>query len=119
MKVDLESGSHPYNKDEIIILPMIQRDRDEIIVSILNTTGSGGARKTKIMCSSYLSYSQVVQYLKNLIEKGFLEYNTKDRTFSTTPKGFAFRKLSPTIEARTSSPSMAIYPAWTMKPLNK
>ena len=31
----------------IIILPMIQRDRDEIIVSILNTTGSGGARKTR------------------------------------------------------------------------
>jgi predicted transcriptional regulator len=49
MKVDLESGSHPYNKDEIIILLMIQRDIDEIIVSILNTTGSGGARKTKIM----------------------------------------------------------------------
>ena len=111
MKVDLESGSHLYNKDEIIILPMIQRDRDEIIVSILNTTGTGGARKTKIMYSSYLSYSQVVQYLKNLIEKGFLEYNNKDKTFSTTPKGFAFLKLHEKIDEMLNTSDIAIYEA--------
>lgn len=109
MKVDLESGSHPYNNDKIIILLMIQRDRDEIIVSILNTTGSGGARKTKIMYGSYLSYSQLVQYLKSLIEKDFLEYSNRDKTFSTTPKGFAFLKLHEKIDEMFSTSDMAIY----------
>ncbi len=109
MKVELESGSHPYNNDDMITLLMIQRDRDEIIVSILNTTGSGGTSKTRIMYSSYLSYSQTVQYMKGLVEKGFLEYNNVSKTFRTTPNGFTFLQLHEKIDEMLNTPDVAVY----------
>jgi len=40
-----------------------------------------------------------------------LEYNTKDRTFSTTPKGFEFLKLHEKIDEMLNTPDMAIYEA--------
>ena len=50
------------------------RDREEINASILTTAGSGyGAKLTKLMFSSYLTHSQVLQYSKTLIERGFLD----------------------------------------------
>jgi predicted transcriptional regulator len=70
------------------------RDREEIYASILSTAGSGGgARLTKIMFSSYLTHTQVLQYSKTLIESGFLEYDKIDKIFRTTPTGFKFLEL--------------------------
>ena len=55
------------------------RDREEINASILTTAGSGyGAKLTKLMFSSYLTHSQVLEYSKTLIERGFLEYDKID-----------------------------------------
>ncbi len=85
------------------------RDRDDIFASILTIAGSGGARKTKIMYSSYLSYSQVVQYLKTLIDKDFLEYSIMDKTFSTTPKGFRFLQIHEKIDEMLSITDIATY----------
>lgn len=85
------------------------RDRDDIFASILTIAGSGGARKTKIMYSSYLSYSQVVQYLKTLIENDFLEYGIKDKTFRTTPKGFRFLQIHERIYEMLRIPDIASY----------
>jgi predicted transcriptional regulator len=89
--------------------PIKLRDRDDIFASILTIAGSGGARKTKIMYSSYLSYSQVVQYLKTLIEKDFLEYGIKDKTFRTTPKGFRFLQIHERIDEMLRIPDIASY----------
>lgn len=70
---------------------MRSRDREEIFSSILNTSGSnGGVRIAKIMFCSYLTHSQVLEYTKTLVERGFLEYDKINQTFRTTPSGFEF-----------------------------
>jgi predicted transcriptional regulator len=70
------------------------RDREQIIASILTSAGSGyGAILTKLMFSSYLTHSQVLQYSKTLIERGFLEYDKIDKVYKTTPFGFRFLEL--------------------------
>jgi predicted transcriptional regulator len=73
---------------------MAYRSREEIFASILGTAGSGaGVTRSKIMFGSYLTYAQVVEYSKILIERGLLEYDPLDRTFRTTPSGFTFIQL--------------------------
>lgn len=73
---------------------MRQRDRDEIFASILSATGSGGRMTLgKIMFHSYLTHYQGLYYTRTLIEHGFLEYDSVDRTFKTTPSGFKFLEL--------------------------
>jgi predicted transcriptional regulator len=73
---------------------MSLRDREEIYASILSTAGyGGGARLTRIMFSSYLTHSQVLEYSKTLLERGFLEYDKIDKVFKTTPTGFKFLEL--------------------------
>ena len=70
------------------------RDREEIFASILLNTGSGdGINLTRIMFNSYLTYFQILEYSKTLIERGFLEYDKTDKTFKTTPSGFKFLDL--------------------------
>ena len=73
---------------------MAYRSREEIFASILGTAGSGaGVTRSKIMFGSYLTYAQVVEYSKILIERGLLEYDPLERTFRTTPSGFTFIQL--------------------------
>jgi predicted transcriptional regulator len=70
---------------------MAYRSREEIFASILSTAGSGaGITRSKIMFGSYLTYAQVVEYSKTLIQRGLLEYDAIDKTFKTTPSGFTF-----------------------------
>lgn len=72
---------------------MKSRDKEEIFASILMTSGSGGgARITKIMFSSFLTHTQVLEYSKLLIGRGFLEYDKFNKTFRTT-SGFEFLHL--------------------------
>ncbi len=80
--------------DKITSSTMRLRDREEIFASILVCTGSGdGISLTKIMFNSYLTYFQILEYSKTLIERGFLEYDKTDKTFNTTPSGFKFLEL--------------------------
>lgn len=73
---------------------MAYRSREEIFASILSTAGSGaGITRSKIMFGSYLTYAQVVEYSKLLIERGLLEYDPINRTFRTTSSGFIFIQL--------------------------
>jgi predicted transcriptional regulator len=73
---------------------MAYRSREEIFASILGTTGSGaGITRSKIMFGSYLTYAQVVEYSKMLIERGLLEYDPINRTFKTTSSGFTFIQI--------------------------
>lgn len=70
------------------------RSREEILASILDISGSGtGITRSKIMFGSYLTYAQVVQYSKILIQRGLLEYDPINRTYKTTPNGFTFIQL--------------------------
>jgi predicted transcriptional regulator len=73
---------------------MAYRSREEIFASILGTSGSGaGITRSKIMFGSYLTYAQVLEYSKMLIERGLLEYDPINRTFKTTSSGFTFIQL--------------------------
>ena len=70
------------------------RSREEIFASILDTAGSGeGITRSKIMFGSYLTYAQVVEYTKILIQRGLLTCDLINRTYKTTPSGFTFLQL--------------------------
>ena len=70
------------------------RSREEIFASILDTAGSGAdITRSKIMFGSYLTYAQVVEYTKILIQRGLLECDPINRTYKTTPSGFTFLQL--------------------------
>jgi predicted transcriptional regulator len=73
---------------------MAYRTREEIFASILDVAGSGaGITRSKIMFGSYLTYAQVVEYSKILIQRGLLEYDPISRTYKTSPSGFTYIQL--------------------------
>ena len=65
---------------------MGSRSRTEIVSHILDAA-NGGTSKTRIMPSTFLSYSQLNEYLYILIEKNLLEYLDGTNKFKTTDKG--------------------------------
>ena len=67
---------------------MVNRDRHEIALQILNKAISG-KRKTEIMRDVGLSYLQAKLYLSELVDKGLLEIDEK-RNLKTTKKGREF-----------------------------
>jgi predicted transcriptional regulator len=52
---------------------MGNRSRTEIVGNILDAA-NGGASKTKIMYTAFLSYNQLKEYLSVLIENNLIEY---------------------------------------------
>jgi predicted transcriptional regulator len=70
---------------------MKNRSRTEIVAMILDSA-NGGATKTKIMYSAFLSYNQLKEYLSLLIENNLIEYNGRTHEFRTTEKGLKFLK---------------------------
>jgi len=71
---------------------MKYRSRTEIVGNILNAA-NGGATKTKIMYTAFLSYNQLKEYFSILIENNLIEYLDGTRTFKTTEKGLNFLKM--------------------------
>jgi len=67
---------------------MVNRDRHEIVMDILNTA-KPGKKKTELMRDASLSFLQTRQYFPMLMERGLLEKN-KDSGFKTTEKGLEF-----------------------------
>lgn len=65
---------------------MKYRNRTEIIPLVLEAA-NGGANKTKIMYSTFLSYAQLKEYLSILIENGLVIYEDATKRFRTTEKG--------------------------------
>lgn len=74
---------------------MKYRYRDEIVATILDsaTKEEEGIRITKVMYSSFLSYTQVVNYLRYLSDNGLLEYDELNKRYKTTDKGFHFLEI--------------------------
>ena len=71
---------------------MKYRSRTEIVSNILDAA-NGGATKTKIMYTPFLSYNQLTEYLSVLIENNLLEYRDGTQTFKTTEKGLNLLKM--------------------------
>jgi predicted transcriptional regulator len=71
---------------------MKNRSRTEIVSNILDAA-NGGATKTKIMYTAFLSYNQLKEYLSVLIENNLIEYFEGTKTFKTTEKGLYFLKM--------------------------
>ncbi len=67
---------------------MVNRDRHEITIEILNRAVSG-RKKTEIMRDVGLSYLQAKLYLGELVDRGLLEIDAH-RNFKTTKKGSEF-----------------------------
>ncbi|MGZ5471812.1 MAG: winged helix-turn-helix domain-containing protein, partial [Nitrososphaeraceae archaeon] len=65
---------------------------NEIVAMILDAA-NGGASKTKIMYTAFLSYNQLNEYLSSLIENNLIEYLYGTHKFKTTEKGLFFLKI--------------------------
>ena len=68
------------------------RSRTEIVCNILDAANGGGATKTKIMYTTFLSYAQLKEYLSLLTENNLIEYLDGTQTFKTTEKGLNYLK---------------------------
>jgi predicted transcriptional regulator len=71
---------------------MGNRSRTEIVGNILEVA-NGGATKTKIMYTAFLSYGQLKEYLSILIENNLIEYLDGANKFKTTEKGLNYLKM--------------------------
>jgi predicted transcriptional regulator len=71
---------------------MGNRSRTEIVGNILDAA-NGGASKTKIMYTAFLSYNQLKEYISILIENNLIEYLDGTHKFKTTEKGLNFLKM--------------------------
>ena len=71
---------------------MKNRSRTEIVSNILDAA-NGGATKTKIMYTSFLSYNQLKDYLSVLIENNLI-YLESTQIYKTTEKGLNFLKMN-------------------------
>jgi predicted transcriptional regulator len=74
------------------------RSRRDIIELLLNAAYRGGATKTKLMYSAFISFNQLKEYLTLLAENGLIQYEDGRNTLRTTEKGIHFLKLQNKID---------------------
>lgn len=67
---------------------MVNRDRHEIAIEIMNRAVSG-KKKTELMRDAGLSYLQAKLYLGELVDRGLLQIDER-QNFKTTKKGLEF-----------------------------
>jgi predicted transcriptional regulator len=78
---------------------MKYRSRDEITASLLQYAAENGTiAKTKMMYNSFLSYSQLLQYLEFLTGNALLKYDKLDKKYKITSKGLEFLDVYNKIE---------------------
>ncbi len=63
------------------------RSRSEIIGLLLDAANGGGATKTKLMYSAFISFNQLREYLSLMVENGLVQYEEGMHTYRTTEKG--------------------------------
>ena len=66
---------------------MKYRSRSEIIGLLLGAANGGGATKTKLMYSAFISFNQLREYLSLMVGNGLIQYEEGMRTYRTTEKG--------------------------------
>ena len=72
---------------------MRNRSRTDIVTMILEAARTG-ATKTKIMYKAYLSYGQLVEYIKHLQQNDLLTFEADTQLYRPTEKGLKFLNLS-------------------------
>jgi predicted transcriptional regulator len=72
---------------------MKYRTRFEIASSILNVALEGNASKRRLMYASYLSSSQINEYLGFLMANGLIMTDKGKRVYSLTEKGLRFLRV--------------------------
>lgn len=77
---------------------MKYRSRGEIVGLLLGAANGGGATKTKLMYTAYLSFNQLREYLALLVENGLIEYEEGMRTYRTTEKGIRLLQIQNTMD---------------------
>jgi predicted transcriptional regulator len=78
---------------------MKYRGRSEIVGLILEAANTGeGAYRTRLMYSSYLSFSQLKEYLRILQENGLIDYDAGRRCYRKTEKGIKLLQLQNKLE---------------------
>jgi predicted transcriptional regulator len=77
---------------------MQYRSRTEIISVILGVVVNGGAKKTRIMYDSYLSYRHVEAYLDLLSRRNLIQFDQSTRLYTLTDKGMEFLRASSEIQ---------------------
>ncbi|AFU59319.1 hypothetical protein Ngar_c23940 [Candidatus Nitrososphaera gargensis Ga9.2] len=71
---------------------MKYRSRADICTEILKIADRGTS-KTKIMYGAYLSFTQLREYLKLLLDNGMLSFDEKTMQYRTTETGHNFIKM--------------------------
>ena len=79
---------------------MKYRSRSDITTMILEAARSG-ATKTKMMYNAYLSYSQLLEYMKYLQQNDLLKYEEGTHLYRPTEKGLKFLNLSDKLSKMT------------------
>jgi predicted transcriptional regulator len=78
---------------------MKNRSRSEIYRSILETANADeGTNRTKLMYKSYLSFSQLKEYLRTLQENSLIEYEVERRCYRITEGGIQVLQLQNKME---------------------
>lgn len=74
---------------------MVKRGRNEIFASMLQSAARNkdGTKFTKIMYDSFLSYTQIIRYLKELIDSGFLVNEPDITRYKITERGLRYLNL--------------------------
>jgi predicted transcriptional regulator len=77
---------------------MKYRSRSDIVGLLLDAANGGGATKTKLMYSAFISFNQLREYLSLLSENGLIQYEEGMHTYRTTEKGMRVLQLQNRIE---------------------
>jgi predicted transcriptional regulator len=78
---------------------MKYRSRSEIYRSILETTNADeGTNRIKLMYKSYLSFSQLKEYLGILEENGLIDYEVGSRCYRINERGIRLLQLQNKME---------------------
>lgn len=72
---------------------MKYRSRSDI-TSVILDCARAGATKSQIMYGAFLSYAQLMEYLKLLQDQALLSFDKKDHLYRVTEKGFQFLRVS-------------------------
>jgi predicted transcriptional regulator len=74
------------------------RSRTEIVGLLLDAANGGGATKTKLMYSAFISFNQLKEYLSLLSENGLIQYEEGMHTYRTTEKGMRLLQIQHKID---------------------
>ena len=77
---------------------MKYRSRSDIIGLLLDAANGGGATKTKLMYSAFISFNQLREYLSFLVENGLIQYEQGMHMYRTTEKGMRLLNIQNKID---------------------